>query len=103
MVESPALALARVTAIDGLRGLLAVVVVAWHVCVPFGINWMLIPANIAVGLFFVLSGCVLTRGWEGRFALFIVRRFLRLWPVYALCLAAGYIVAGVPPVWSEFF
>jgi peptidoglycan/LPS O-acetylase OafA/YrhL len=95
--------LGRVTAIDGLRGLLAVVVVVWHVCAPFGINWMLTPANMAVGLFFVLSGCVLTRGWEGRFVVFIVRRFLRLWPVYALCLAAGYIIAGVPPVWSEFF
>jgi peptidoglycan/LPS O-acetylase OafA/YrhL len=101
-VEPPAIASARVTAIDGLRGLLAVVVLAWHVCAPFGINWMLMPANIAVGLFFVLSSYVLTRSWEGRFGVFLARRLLRLWPVYALCLAAGYIIASVPPVWSEF-
>jgi len=59
-------------------------------------------ANFAVGLFFVLSSYVLTRSWEGRFGVFLARRVLRLWPVYALCLAAGYIIAGVPPVWSEF-
>ncbi len=60
------------------------------------------PANLAVGLFFVLSSYVLTRSWEGRFGVFLVRRVVRLWPVYALCLAAGYIIAGVQPVWSEF-
>jgi peptidoglycan/LPS O-acetylase OafA/YrhL len=101
-VEPPVVASARVTAIDGLRGLLAVVVLAWHVCAPFGINWMLVPANLAVGLFFVLSSYVLTRSWEGRFGVFLARRVVRLWPVYALCLAQGYIIAGVQPVWSEF-
>jgi peptidoglycan/LPS O-acetylase OafA/YrhL len=102
LFEPPAIASARITAIDGLRGVLAVVVLAWHVCAPFGIHWMLIPANIAVGLFFVLSSYVLTRSWEGRFVAFLARRLVRLWPVYALCLAAGYIIAGVRPVWSEF-
>jgi peptidoglycan/LPS O-acetylase OafA/YrhL len=92
----------RVAALDGLRGLLAVVVVAWHVCAPFGVGWMLPFANVAVGLFFLMSGYVLTRGWDGRFGLFLARRFLRLWPVYALCLGVGYWIAGVPPVWSEF-
>jgi peptidoglycan/LPS O-acetylase OafA/YrhL len=101
-VEPAAVASARVASIDGLRGLLAVVVLAWHVCAPFGINWMLMPANFAVGLFFVLSSYVLTRSWEGRFGVFLARRAVRLWPVYALCLAAGYIIASVPPVWSEF-
>jgi peptidoglycan/LPS O-acetylase OafA/YrhL len=92
----------RVAALDGLRGLLAVVVLAWHVCAPFGVGWMLPLANVAVGLFFLMSGYVLTRGWDGRFGLFLARRFLRLWPVYALCLGAGYWIAGVQPVWSEF-
>jgi peptidoglycan/LPS O-acetylase OafA/YrhL len=64
---------------------------------------MLICANAAVGLFFVLSGFVLTRGWDGRLGVFLVRRFLRLWPVYAVCLGAGYLIAQVHPVWSEFF
>jgi peptidoglycan/LPS O-acetylase OafA/YrhL len=93
----------RIAAIDGLRGLLAVVVLAWHVCSPFGFAWMLVCANVAVGLFFVLSGYVLTRGWNHRFGVFLVRRFVRLWPVYGLCLGAGYLIAGVHPVWTEFF
>jgi len=92
----------RVAAVDGLRGLLAVVVVAWHVCAPFGLGWMLGPANVAVGLFFVISGYGLTRGWDGRLGLFLARRIVRLWPVYAICLGAGYLIAGVAPVWSEF-
>jgi peptidoglycan/LPS O-acetylase OafA/YrhL len=92
----------RVAAVDGLRGLLAVVVLAWHVCAPFGVSWMLLLANVAVWLFFLMSGYVLTRGWDGRIGLFLARRFLRLWPVYALCLGLGYWLAGVHPVWSEF-
>lgn len=92
----------RVAAVDGLRGLLAVVVLAWHVCSPFGLGWMLPLANAAVALFFVLSGYALTRGWDGRYGAFLIRRALRLWPVYALCLALGYFLAGIRPAWSEF-
>jgi peptidoglycan/LPS O-acetylase OafA/YrhL len=93
----------RVAAVDGLRGSLALAVVAWHACGPLGAGWLLIAANGAVGVFFVLSGYVLTRGWDGRFGAFLIRRFARLWPVYALCLGAGYLIAGVHPLWSEFF
>jgi peptidoglycan/LPS O-acetylase OafA/YrhL len=92
----------RVAAVDGLRGLLAVVVLAWHATMGHGPAWMLIAADVAVALFFVLSGYVLTRGWNGRPIAFLARRFVRLWPVYALCLGAGYLIAGVHPVWSEF-
>ncbi len=92
----------RVAALDGLRGLLAVVVLSWHVAAPFGIDWMLVPANVAVALFFVMSGLVLTRAWDGRLGVFLVRRFLRLWPVYAICLGLGYAAASVHPLWSEF-
>jgi peptidoglycan/LPS O-acetylase OafA/YrhL len=95
---------ARVAAIDGLRGLLAVVVLAWHACgVPLHPFFLMMSAIAAVGVFFVLSGYALTRGWDGRFGIFLLRRFTRLWPVYALCLGAGYLIAGVHPVWSEFF
>ncbi|MDR3506424.1 MAG: acyltransferase family protein [Caulobacteraceae bacterium] len=92
----------RIAAVDGLRGLLALTVVLWHVCSPFGANWMLALANLAVGLFFVLSGYALTRSWNGRFIPLLVRRLVRLWPTYALCLGAGYVIAGAHPVWSEF-
>ena len=97
----------RIRALDGLRGLLALVVLAWHVAAPFGASpadaWLLMAANVAVALFFVMSGLVLTRAWDGNYLLFLLRRFFRLWPVYAFCLALGYAVAGVHPLWSEFF
>jgi peptidoglycan/LPS O-acetylase OafA/YrhL len=92
----------RVTAVDGLRGTLAIIVLAWHVASPFGLRWMLVPANVAVDIFFLLSGYVLTRAWDGEIGAFLIRRFVRLWPVYALCLGVGYAIAGVRPVWSEF-
>jgi peptidoglycan/LPS O-acetylase OafA/YrhL len=92
----------RIAAVDGLRGMLALVVVVWHIGGPLGASWLLIPADVAVAIFFVLSGYVLTRGWNGRFGVFLARRFVRLWPVYALCLGAGYFIAGIHPVWSEF-
>jgi peptidoglycan/LPS O-acetylase OafA/YrhL len=93
----------RVAAIDGLRGLLAVLVLAWHACVPFHPFWLMMAAVAAVGAFFVLSGYALARGWDGRFGAFLLRRFVRLWPVFALCLAGGYLIAGIHPAWSEFF
>lgn len=60
------------------------------------------PAAIAVLLFFVISGCVLTRGWDGRFGRFLVRRVVRLWPVYALCISAGYLMSGIEPSLLQF-
>ncbi len=50
----------------------------------------------------VLSGYALTRGWKPGFAAFAARRVVRLWPVYAVCLAAAYLIAGRPPLWSSF-
>lgn len=93
----------RQHALDGLRGLLALLVLAWHATSPFG--WLLFAhiAKLAVAGFFLISGFVLTRSWDGRLGLFLARRFLRLWPVYGLCLAVGYAIAGVRPVWSQFF
>ena len=93
----------RVGALDGLRGVLAVVVLAWHVVYYFSINWMLFPALFAVVCFFVMSGYVLTRSWTGHYFSFLLRRFVRLWPVYATCLIAGSIIAGKQPIWTEFF
>jgi peptidoglycan/LPS O-acetylase OafA/YrhL len=93
----------RVTALDGLRGSLAVVVLAGHVCKLFGITLLLLPSHVAVCLFFVMSGYVLTRSWDGNLGPFLLRRFFRLWPVYAVALAAGFAIAGRHPEWTQFF
>jgi peptidoglycan/LPS O-acetylase OafA/YrhL len=92
----------RLRALDGLRGVLAVVVLMWHATSPLGVSWFAYPAKFAVGCFFLMSGFVLTRSWDGRLGLFIARRFVRLWPVYALCLAFGYLIAQIQPAWPQF-
>jgi peptidoglycan/LPS O-acetylase OafA/YrhL len=93
----------RIAALDGLRGVLAAVVVADHAAMELGSQALGHAANISVVVFFVLSGLVLTRQWDGHFAAFLAVRFVRLWPVFALCLAAGYAWAGMRPEILEFF
>ncbi len=93
----------RIAALDGLRGVLAAFVVADHAAMDFGSEILGHGANIAVSAFFILSGLVLTRQWDGRYFAFLASRFLRLWPVFALCLAWGYALAGMRPEILEFF
>ena len=95
----------RVHALDGLRGALACVVMLKHATEHGGHGpmWLHIASQAAVVCFFAISGYVLTRSWDGRFGLFLARRFVRLWPVYALTLAAGYVIAGLPPEPTQFF
>jgi peptidoglycan/LPS O-acetylase OafA/YrhL len=93
----------RVAALDGMRGVLAVVVLAGHVCTPFGITLLLLPSHVAVCMFFIMSGYVLTRSWDDKLATFLLRRFIRLWPVYAATLAVGFFIAGRYPQWTQFF
>ena len=92
----------RLQALDGLRGVLAMVVLAWHATSPLNLLWLAYPAKLAVSGFFLMSGFVLTRSWDGRIGRFMARRFVRLWPVYALSLAVGYLIAGISPAWLQF-
>jgi len=75
--------------LDGIRGCLAVVVMLNHAAHLRGWHSLTWPANASVAVFFMLSACVLTRSWDGRYFTFLARRALRLWPTYALCLFAG--------------
>lgn len=93
----------RILALDGLRGCLAMVVVAAHYAELFRTNALFLSGQLAVIIFFLMSGYVLTRSWDGNYVAFLMRRFVRLWPTYALCLAAGYLIAHQVPVFSEFF
>jgi peptidoglycan/LPS O-acetylase OafA/YrhL len=88
--------------LDGLRGCLAALVLVDHACTSVGNGVLMTPASIAVLLFFAISGCVLTRGWDSRFGAFLARRVVRLWPVYALCLGAGYWMSGIEPSLLQF-
>lgn len=103
----------RIAAIDGLRGVLAVVVMLFH----FHEVPVLREAAIAsVFAFFVLSGWVLAAGWDGRYGAFLRRRLVRLGPMYLICVGTGFVLMpGAdwryflffppydPPAWSMLF
>lgn len=97
----------RLASLDSLRGLAALSVMGAHswpgVTVippgiaawpPFNLLWVGRPA---VMLFFVLSGFVLSLPWhDGRpptWWAFLIRRFFRLWPLYALVIVVSALWA----------
>lgn len=116
----------RNEALDGLRGYAAIVVVLYHAilnCSPDIMltvlntgflqlgsrdGWILKPiisalsGELAVTLFFVMSGMVLFRALEGMERghqsrvdvtwRFLVRRALRLWPPMAICLVGTWLL-----------
>jgi peptidoglycan/LPS O-acetylase OafA/YrhL len=116
----------RLAALDSLRGLAALSVVACHYLIllrgtPIGQSlapWLRVPpfslfwsANGAVILFFVLSGYVLALGLLGDrrpgWAGFAARRFCRIWFPYAATLMVSFAIGHaalatdpvLPPVW----
>ncbi len=82
----------RIPALDGLRGMLALVVLTYHVAFCLGTNALGGFATAAVWCFLVISGYVLTPAYDGRYWAFLARRAVRLWPVYAVGLLAGALV-----------
>ena len=75
----------RLIGLDGLRGIAAVAVLAYHVLDTYGTNGFL-----AVDFFFMLSGYVMARTYEKRLAdrgaagRFLVGRIAKLWPTMAI-------------------
>jgi peptidoglycan/LPS O-acetylase OafA/YrhL len=92
----------RVASVDGLRGLLAAFVMVAHLVNAAGSGALIGLANVCVCIFFAISGYVLTRGWRGAYVGFLVRRFVRLWPLFALCLAAGGWLSMNPAPLSNY-
>ena len=98
----------RLPALDGLRGLAILMVLAFHfsptdtttIQTPFLKAWVAI-ANFGasgVDLFFVLSGFLITgilldaRGTSGYFRNFFARRALRIFPLYYAVLFACFVI-----------
>jgi peptidoglycan/LPS O-acetylase OafA/YrhL len=89
----------RFVMLDGLRGLAALVVVVWHT----GATRFIPGGYLAVDLFFVLSGFVLSHAHGLRrsdWRSFILARAVRLYPLYAAGLALGTLVA-LQHLWSD--
>lgn len=86
----------RLAGLDGLRGIAALSVLVYHV-IPFASGEWRGDAYLAVDFFFMLSGYVMARTYEGRMAeglspaAFFALRFRRLWPTM---FAAGLL--GLP-------
>ena len=105
---------ARISELDGLRGFAIVLVLLFHftpasgplhpLAHVFQVGW------IGVDLFFVLSGYLITgilldsAGRPHYYRNFIVRRSLRIFPLYYACLLLyGYLMFYPNPIrWSEF-
>jgi peptidoglycan/LPS O-acetylase OafA/YrhL len=104
----------RFGTIDGLRGIAAIGVALYHaerfspIAVPSGF--------LAVDLFFVISGFVITRVYAPRFAGgmtlrgFALARLTRLYPLYLAGLSCGILVLALRPKlvgelsqWSALF
>jgi len=85
----------RFQALDGWRGIAALLVVVYHI--PFFGHFYPIPlvrnAYLFVDLFFVLSGFIISRVYADRLGdvrsvvAFLIRRFGRVWPLHAAILA----------------
>lgn len=84
-------------ALDGLRGLAAIVVVYYHVtslATRYEAPWIG-HGHLAVDLFFALSGFVLHHAYRDRLGRgmstgrFLILRLVRLYPLYAVGLAIG--------------
>lgn len=89
----------RFKGIEGLRGWLACVVVVYHVFsatganVSFGgLHALTKAADYAVLVFVIISGFVITHLLLTRpepYGAYVTRRFLRIYPVYVVCLVLG--------------
>src|SRR5512147_3232958 len=78
----------HIPALDGLRGLAILLVLAFHTNRPHSTEVLFRYGWLGVDLFFVLSGFLITRilissrESPNYFSSFYVRRILRIWPVY---------------------
>ncbi|SLK10545.1 acyltransferase family protein [Novosphingobium mathurense] len=87
-------AMKRLNGLDALRGIAAVSVLLHHIgIVSLGMTSN--NAYLAVDFFFMLSGYVMARTYEGRLAAglgagkFLFLRYVRLWPVMAFAFLLG--------------
>ena len=95
--------------LDGIRGIAAIMVVAFHAAPLFG-KGIVQEEFLAVDIFFVLSGVVIANAYEHRLRSglsvlsFAKLRLIRLYPLYILgtairlaAIGAGLIIVGADP------
>ncbi len=93
----------RLPELEGLRGMLCWWVVICHALTHSGYSietlgrgWRLLAhGDYPVDVFIILSGFVIHKLWHDSrepWRIFIVRRFLRIWPAYIVCLLAALVM-----------
>jgi peptidoglycan/LPS O-acetylase OafA/YrhL len=86
------------SALDGLRGIAALVVLALHALTPFNLDYLVPHAVLAVDFFFLLSGFVIGYAYEHRLLAnmsvreFIRIRLIRLYPLILVGTLFGFLV-----------
>lgn len=92
-------------ALDGIRGIAAAIVILVHASDSIEPKWFGPHFGfLAVDLFFLLSGFVLAYNYDRAFAQgmkparFMRKRFVRLWPLFALGLVLGLGFRIVPAI-----
>jgi peptidoglycan/LPS O-acetylase OafA/YrhL len=95
------------SALDGLRGIAALVVLALHALTPFNLDYILPRAALAVDFFFLLSGFVIGYAYEHRLLLnlsvtgFIRIRLIRLYPLILVGTIFGFLVFCLKAVFEH--
>ena len=90
----------RFLALDGLRGVAALLVAAFHTTTAFQID-LIAHGYLAVDFFFMLSGLVVAHAYEDQllngmsFRRFAVARVVRLYPMIALGVLMGTVAAAL--------
>lgn len=91
----------QLDALTGLRFVAAAAVLVSHVPQWFAVGEFHVGplGSAAVGLFFVLSGFVLSHAYRGANTTtdprrFYLARFARIWPLHAVCLALVFVAPG---------
>lgn len=97
----------RLSQLDGLRGIAALVIMLYHVDMVFRVHGAVVRGYLFVDMFFLLSGFVLAVSTERKlnaginpFA-FVKARFVRLWPLVAVgagVAAARALAIGADPL-----
>lgn len=93
--------------LDAIRGMGALAVVSYHASGLIGPGLIFESADLAVDLFFMLSGLVIALAYEDRLEhgmtvpLFMELRFVRLYPLYLLGLLIGLIAALISLAFGE--
>ena len=91
----------RMFQLDGLRGIAALMIVAYHLDIVYAINGVFQRGYLFVDLFFLLSSFVLTISTEKKLLTgigaleFTWARFKRLWPLVAVGAGVAVVRAFV--------